>query len=274
MNRHSLRCLLSALPFCVATAAAGSLNPTLNEDFTLRLGAGLMSNDARVRSDLKGGDVSAEVNLNDLGIDDNSSTPYAGLRWRFADRWKLDLEYFGTHQDGSGVTTGNIEFGDVRIPFGVQASTSLDVDLYSVSVGWSFIRSERTEVGVGLGLHVADLKTQIRGAGTVGGIPTPVATGTADTTAPLPNIRLYGGYAFTPTLAAEAGLGYFSLNYGDYDGHWFSGTAVLEWRPAEHFGVGAGYAWFDVNVDVDNTNTRDTYDFTLQGPVLFVSAGF
>jgi hypothetical protein len=90
----------------------------------------------------------------------------------------------------------------------------------------------------------------------------------------LPNLRLHGAYAFTPTLAFEAGLGWFSLSYDKYDGKFFVGTAALEWRPHENFGLGAGYTWLDVDLDVEEDRFTDNYDFALGGPLVFAIAGF
>ena len=56
---------------------------------------------------------------------------------------------------------------------------------------------------------------------------------------------------FTPELAIEGGLGYFSLSYDKYDGRLFTATAALEYRITDNIGVGAGYGLIDVDLSVD-----------------------
>ncbi len=117
---------------------------------------------------------------------------------------RLNLEYLGAKKDGSKLAQTDILFGDIRVPAGVLAAADFRTEVYFASVGWSFWRDERRELGIGLGLHVADLAAKIRGAGFVNGIQVPVASKKANTTAPLPNLRLHGAYAFTPDGAGLA----------------------------------------------------------------------
>jgi len=275
-----MKCLALALPIFIsfpsaAAGGSGGLNPTLNQTWTFRLGAGFLNGDTKVRSDLKGdSEFEGIIDLDDLGIDGDTTTPYFNAHWRFAQSWRLDLEYFGSDQDGSAVTSTEIDFGDIRIPVGVVAESKFNMDIYNVGVGWSFVKDERKELGIGLGLHVADLKTTIAGSGFVNDISVPIAKDTTSVTAPLPNVRLYGGYAFTPQLALEANFAYFDLSYDKYDGRLTAGTVALEWRPNKTFGAGVGYTFIDVNLEVDSSNSLDVYNFELDGPVVYVTAGF
>ena len=263
-----------ALGLTAFPALAGGANPTLNEDFSLRLGAAFLDGETKLKSQLDGDIPVDDIDFDSLGIDGDDTSGYLGGRWRFADRWRLDLEYFRTKHDGSGVAATDLDFGDVTIPLGVAAHAELDVDVYAVAVGWSFVRDEQKEFGVGLGLHVADMSAEVAGAGFVDDVAVPFATESTSATAPLPNIRLYGGYALSPEWAIDVGLGYFSLAYDKFDGQLLTATAALEWRPHENFGIGAGYTYFDVDVEVDESNRTDTYDFALSGPVLYLVAGF
>jgi hypothetical protein len=236
----------------------------------------LLDGDTSVSSQMKGTDtpIGTEIELRDLGVDGDTTSPWVGIRWRFAERWRLDFNYFRSRQDGSGIAEAEINFGDVTIPAGIAAKASFDADSYALGVGWSFPRNEKAELDIGLGLHVANLSVAIAGTGFVGDIEAPVLRNAATTTAPLPDARLYGGYALAPTLALEGGIGWFSLNYGDFDGDLRTATAVLEWRPTQRYGVGVGYTYLDFDLTVDESRTRDSYDFRLDGPILYLSAGF
>jgi hypothetical protein len=275
MNRHftSLLALpLLAMGFSVDAYAAG--NPILDETFSFKLGGAYLSGSVDVGADLKGGTVAPDVSFDEIGIDGDKLSPYFNARWRFSDDFYAKFEYFGWDDEGSGFSSKDIEFGDIMIPAGVRVRGEMDVAIYAASLGWTFINEPRYELGVSVGLHIADLKSSIEGAGFVGGVPTPSARETIDATAPLPNLGLYGAYALSSNLALEGSVGYFSLSYGDYDGELLVAGAALEYRFSDNFGIGAGYTFMDIDLDVDRTRAKEHYAFELHGPVLFLTAGF
>jgi len=277
-NRRSGRRIVAGAAFCIACmlgqSALAEKNPTLNETFTLRVGAVFLDGDTEFGSQRKGGGSNDEIDLDSLGIDGDDSTVYVGGRWRFTENWRLNLEYYGSEQSGSGVASTDLEFEDVTIPVGVTASADFQVDLYSVGVERALIRDETMELALGIGVHVADISASLSGAGLIGDTPVPFAKASTDALAPLPNFRLYGAYAFNPQLAVTGGLGYFSLTYDEYDGELTTGSVMLEWRPTKSFGIGGGYTFFDTSLEVDNDKYKDTYDFELNGPVVYAVMGF
>ncbi len=191
----SLCCgLAAACCVSVAQAASGD-NPLLNEAFTFRLGGGYLDGSIKATSDINGGSAAGEIDLGELGVDGNTLSPYFNARWRFAESWQATFEYFGWDDSGMGSAQGDIVFGDITIPAGVQARADFDVDIYAVTLGWSFIKSAEAELGIGLGLHVADVRTSITGSGFIGNVAAASVSESVTATAPLPNVRLYGSYA-------------------------------------------------------------------------------
>lgn len=262
--------------FTSPVLAESGVNPTLNDNLVFRLGGTSLDGEFSVSSQLKLGDtpIGSEIDLGDYGVEGNTTSAWLGGHWRFSERWRLDYGYFGSSQDGTGTSDTEITFGDITIPLGIATRAEIETDIYSVGVGWSFLRNTNSELGVGLGLHIADMSISLEGLGFIGDSEIPIGKETAEATAPLPNARLYGSYAFTPTLALEGGIGWFSLNYGDFDGNLTTATALLEWRPWQRFGVGVGYTLFDTDLTVDDDRSRDTYNYRLDGPILFLSVGF
>jgi hypothetical protein len=264
-------CLTCSSPLVLA---AGGTNPTLNDTFVLRAGAASVDGDTTF-SRVPKGEPEFDIDLDVFGADGDEISPYVEAVWRFAERWRAQFSFISTSQSGSETLTKELEFGPITIPVGVKASVDFDADIYAAAVGYSFVRSERAELGAGLGLHVADLEGSLSGQGFIGDTTLKTAVQSrADVLAPLPNVSLYGGYAFNDELAVTAGFGWFSLSYDKYDGQLTAGNIALEWRPKPHFGVGLGYTWTSLDLDVDDDEYKESYDFDLQGPMLFIATGF
>ena len=114
----------------------------------------------------------------------------------------------------------------------------------------------------------------LSGRGNIGQSDVNLGTASADTLAPLPNIGLFGLYALTPKLAVSGMLGYFSLDYQEYDGEVTVASAALDYRLTDTFGLGLGYSLLDFNLDVDEDIFDEHYEFEFNGPVVYLSAGF
>ncbi|MEN8206988.1 MAG: hypothetical protein ABFS24_13390 [Pseudomonadota bacterium] len=270
---------LFGLFFCcmfstTAHAASGTINPILNDPFTFRLGATYMEADGTFSSTIKGDPIDS-LSTSDLDIADGNTRPYFGFRWRFADRWRLTFNYFGLDNDGSvRKDFDELIFGDIRAKGILAVDTSFKTDFYVTQVGYSLLKNERGELGVGAGLHIVDFDTSLKVSGNISGIGGSVQSDSVDLTAPLPNILGFGTYAFTPKLSLDGSIGWFGLDYDDYSGNFVTLAANLEYRLTDHFGIGIGYNYVDMALTINKSGRKDEYDLDYNGPVLYVSAGF
>jgi len=249
----------------VAFGEAQGINPVLNESFTFRLGANFLTVDGDLGRE-KGNTDLPDVDIDRLGIDDDEISAYFAARWRPTDRWMFKFDYFGF--DNSGDVTGTFKIvGDVRV------QTRLQTNFYVIQTGYSLLKNERAELGLGLGLHIIDFDSDIRV--TAAGITTgKLGTDSTNITAPLPNVLAYGTYALTPKLSLDGSAAYFSLSYNDYDGSLFRGTVNLEYRFTDHIGAGIGYNYTNMNLDIEDDGHISEYDLNYTGPLVFLSAGF
>jgi hypothetical protein len=261
---------LLCLGFSNAWADEQGFNSALDQRVTVYGGAQFYSADGEFGS-VEDGRPDVKVDLDDLGLDDNAVSPAVGALINFwGKRITLRFDYFGYHDDANATADFEFDFDGDTYPIGADLDSNLDLDLYVINLSYNFYRSDRARFGVGLGVHLADIDLGIDGS--VNG--NLIASGGADVLAPLPNLYVTGAYAFTDKILLRYGGGGISLSYGDWDGSMFFANAFLEYWPWQNLGFGAGYRYVDVDVDYDNGNKTETYDFTLPGPVLYVTAGF
>ena len=253
-----------------------SVSPGFNQRFTVFGGAGYTFVDATVQGQDRTDGSGAEIDLDDVGVDDGDWSPLIGGQLRFGTRrnWKLDAVYFSTDVDGSATLGGTIEYEGVVFPVGGNVESEFSTDILIASLGWAPFKADNYELGIGGGVHLADVEAKFQGAGFVGNSPVTSVTSRTDTLAPLPNFWVYGGYAFTPKLSVEAAFGWLSLEIDKYDGEILTAMVQGQYRFRERIGIGAGFRYIDTDLTVDGSNYKDKYDFNYYGPFLFMTIGF
>jgi hypothetical protein len=143
-----------------------------------------------------------------------------------------------------------------------------------VNFAYNFISTRRARLGLGVGVHAADMDLEIAAKVTVGDQEKFIGEGHASILAPLPNLYLGGAYAFTEKLLARFGGGWLSLSSGDYDGRLLAADVDLEYWPIKHAGLGAGYRYVSIDFDYDDGEKDEEYNMSIPGPVFYVIFGF
>jgi hypothetical protein len=262
------------LGLCAQQVTAEAVNPALDDKFTFSLGY--------LRNELKG-DITVTrppfaetpVDLERLGIDEATNTPWGGFRWRFSDRWSLNFTFNRWDNSGSRTVTEDFNFGGQEYVAGANLDTSLGADAYILDVAYAFHKTDRAEIGVGVGLHAFDLKASIAGSLSLDDDPlVEFDTKSEELIAPVPNLRLYGIYAFTNRFSVRANGGWLSANYDDYEGAFYYLSTAAEYRFTERFGAGIGYQYTDIDIKHDDGLDKEEYDFQFDGAQLYLTYSF
>ncbi|HEU5296283.1 MAG TPA: outer membrane beta-barrel protein [Burkholderiaceae bacterium] len=215
------------------------------------------------------------LNLEDeLDLSDRKGTPYINLGMRLGEAWRIEFEYYALKRDASKVLTRQVDFGDTSFPIGANVTSTFDSTIYRITGGWSFLRNQQAEAGLGFGLHITDFTTQLTGQGTG------VLTGTGfqreahDALVPLPTVGLYGSYLVTPQLILRGRVDFLSLKYQDYDGRLMNWMAALDWRVTPNFGFGAGYRYVDYKLEATKSDFTGEVRYKFRGPTIFANVAF
>ncbi len=251
-----------------------SNHPGLDDRFTFKLG--YLSNEAEGELTYNRPPLpETPVKLDDLGINGSTDSGWAAFRWRFKEKWSINFLYNRFEREGHAVVGDPFNYDQSEFPVGTVIESEARADAYIFNLGYSFIKKPNYEIGAGLGLHAFDLKVNLDAQARLGDMVSdriPVAN--EEMIAPVPNLRLFGLYAFNEKVLLKLDGGWLSLEYEDFGGRYFYGSAGVEYRFTERFGLGAAYQYTDMELDYDPGNKKVEYEMTFDGLSVFASYSF
>jgi hypothetical protein len=242
-------------------------NPVLRDRFFFALGGYLPTASTDVRLDSPTLGVGANVNFEDtLGLDERDLTPQFLARWRFTERWRMELEYFRLDRSGVRTLDGSLQIGDKVYSVNEELNSEFNIGVTRVSFGYSFFKAQDKELGIGIGAHVTDIEASVNGS--------IVGTEGADATAPLPVLSLYSQFALTDRWSVGMRFDYFALEVDQYEGEITSIGLDLQYQPFRHVGFGIGIRTLDVQLEAEEEDFRGKVESRFNGPIFYVNASF
>jgi len=157
---------------------------------------------------------------------------------------------------------------------GAKLKTNSDLDIARGFLGYSFVKTDKADIGAGLGLHYLNIDISTVSEFKVGNQERKTRRG-IDDWAVLPNVGAYAGYAFSPKWYVGGRADWISANINDYDGTIWNAEAAVQYQMFEHFGVGLAYRYLDFELGKDNGKKADWFvQSEYSGPLLFFTANF
>ena len=170
-------------------------------------------------------------------------------------------------------STREVEFGDIVIPLQAEISADLDTSIWELAYEYAFLHRENYEIAASLGVH--SISFDLGGLGQPGSRRWhPDPSGGAETSAPLPVVGLRGLWRVAGPVYFEASGQYFEAAVDDYDGDIQNYRVAIVWMPWRHFGIGAGYEEFKVDVDVEGDRFNGSLKWKYGGAILFGELAF
>ena len=260
------------------TGLAGDWIKPGEEKFRLDAGAFLAAFDTTLRIGSKKLGQGTDVNLeDDLDYDDSTVTYLFGGYWRFAKHHRLYTSYFVFDRDSSAQLNKELEIGDEVFPVGAGISSEFNLKIIPIAYGYSFINNEKHELTGILGLHWYKVDFKIAGYASAGSVPVSAET-SADVNVPLPVIGFAYEYRFTErwTAGALAQAFYLKVSSSSLD---FSGSLLnlgvkTEYWLFKNVGIGAAVNYFNLDVDVEDSDWKGALDYQYFGPQVYVSVRF
>ncbi len=209
------------------------------------------------------------IELKDLDLEDERSSWFAEYRWRFRERWLLDVFAYQYKDKGRIAASKDFNYNGEQFAAGAVVDSTLEVDTYAVDLLYAVHQGGRSEILIGGGIHALELTASFRAA-IVGENEIGSLSRASDTLLyPVPNFRAQGTFDFNDRVGADLTAGWMSADVADYDGSFGYLHARLRCRLGSRSSLSLGYQFTAVDVSREPGNGRkQVFDGELQGPTL------
>ncbi len=265
---------LACVQFASAATFSG-IHPLQSDPFVFSVGAFWADISSEAGLAINNSQKDDEVDFQqDLGFGNSDTLPAFLLNWRITNNSRVSAEYFTIGQDNSGRADRTFTWDGVEFNAGVKVKTNLDLDIGRLFYGYSLIKDDKKEFGLGLGLHYLSIDTAVAGEANINGIPIGRVKRGFDDWAVLPNVGIYGNYALSPKWLLKARIDWISTNLGDYDGTLWNNEAAIQYQMFKNAGIGLAYRYLSFDIAADKSNKSWAIDLDYGGPLLFVTVNF
>lgn len=242
-------------------------NPALTDKFYFAIGAFVPKTSTSAQLDSTNLGAGANIDFERaLGMTTQKVVPDAAFRWRFAEHWRLEAEYFQLNRSGDKVIAQDITWNGITYNAGTEIQSRFNFSDFRTSVGYSFFKRKDKDLGVSFGLHVASYDVGLQ-AGTSGDQAKKI-------TAPLPVLSAYGQVALTDEWSVGGRLDRFVMSFDNYAGNVTSLGVDVNYQPFRHVGFGLAYRSLFIDLTAKGTDFTASFHQSFQGPLLYMNASF
>jgi len=203
----------------------------------------------------------------DLGF---ASRLYQGeveLLFRMRERSKVRASYYEADRSGSVVLANPIVFGNQTFAAGELLESSLDWQMFDITYTYSFYRSERLEVGTGLGIYLLQLKAH-------GETPATFQSQDFSSAAPFPALPLDLAWRISSRFALTARTAYLKARLNGFEGWFADSHADVQYRWIPNLALGVGYSSIRTSLTRKGGSSPGTFYMSIGGPEVFVRFSF
>lgn len=213
-----------------------------------------------------------EINFEDnLGFKKTTTTFLSNFQWRASRRSRFDLGYFYLNRNTTHQLQKDIEFGDHTYPVNAIIDSNFKINMYLFSYGYAFFLKPKYELGLMIGTHTLDTDIGINFTGETGQAS---YNDEFNFTAPLPDIGIWGGYAFADKFVLNGNVNYLSIKINDFKGEIVSYNISVMYQVLTDLDIALGYSGMNFTVDVVKNRLDGYLKWGYNGPSLTASYAF
>ena len=211
-----------------------------------------------------------------LGLDKEVSSARvdADLRWGKTRRHHFLASYYTVDRSSTRTLQETVEWEDLVFEIGAEVSAFMDIDIIRAAYRYDVWQDRRNELGLSLGIHGMLVEIGLAGEAEIsgGGGASFETSEKVSTELPLPVLGIHYEYMLARKFLFKFATEALYLEFDSYAGYLIDSQILVEWRFAQHFGLGVGYNRFAVNVEIDEDDWKGEFDYTYNGILLFLSA--
>jgi hypothetical protein len=262
---------------CYALTPAGDSTeiktaPWFVERFRLTGGIFVPFSSSDLKVGIEGSAAGTPIDLEkDLGFDAAQLTFLANLQWRIARRSRLNFSYYNIPRNATHTLDKDITFKGETYHVDATVKSFFNTSIYQISYGYAILSKPDWELGVLIGTHLVGGKA---GISVVGSGSEASASTDYGFTAPLPDLGIWGGYAFSKRFAVNLNANYLSLTVGDISGSIFSYDLLFMYRLIDKLDLSLGYSGLNFTVDKNKPDAAAHIKWGYNGPLLGVTYSF
>jgi hypothetical protein len=221
-----------------------------------------------LRYDSSAGVPGTEFTAEDtLGLDKDLNQGSLEMWLRMGERHRVRVDYFKMTRHGDVVMDQVLNFGDSTFLPGERVVSSMDLRTLGITYTYSMWRSEKFEIGLGLGIQLLQLEGSVES-------PARFVGEKFDVAGPMATVALDGTWRFTERFSANARIQYLQANTGDVDGLYGAYHVDVQYRWRPNFAFGLGYSQTRMKVDSTDVSFAGLFDLEYKGPEAFIRVSF
>lgn len=264
--------LLISISFSYCQSKDSLVAPWWVEKFKLTAGLFVPINNTKVQVEGNGSAAGTDIDFQkDLGFDAAQVTFLANFQWRISRRSRINLAYYDMNRNATHTLKKDITFNDQTYHINSSVSTYFNTAIYQFSYGYAFIEKPTYEVGVLIGAHTVGTRAGISLNGVNAGISQDNNFGF---TAPLPDLGIWGGYAFSDRIAANLDFDYLSLTINNINGRIIAYNLILSYKLIRQLDISLAYSGLNFSVNTTKKGVTGDFRWGYNGPSIGATFSF
>jgi hypothetical protein len=264
--------LLISISFSYSQTKDSLVAPWWVEKFKLTAGLFVPVNNTKVQVEANGSVSGTDIDFQkDLGLDATQLTFLINFQWRISRRSRINLSYYDMKRTATHTLQKDITFNDQTYHINSSVDTYFNTAIYQFSYGYAFIEKPTYEVGVLIGAHTVGTKAGISLNGSGTGINTNNNFGF---TAPLPDLGVWGGYAFSNRFAVNLDFDYLALTINNINGRLIAYDIVFSYKLIRQLDLSLAYTGLNFTVNTTKNNVSGDFRWGYNGPSLGATFSF
>ena len=183
--------------------------------------------------------------------------------FRMRERHKLRVEYYEADRSASQLLANTIVFGDNAFLAGQTVQTAVNWRSFGLTYSYSLYRSDRFEVGTGLGVYFLQAEA-------LGAVPATGQQTDKSAAEPVPTLPLDLTWAISRRFAVSARGNYVKATISGFDGSFTDLHGDLQYRWNPYFSLGVGFTSMRITLSGDSGSIPGSVAMSFKGPEAFI----